>query len=104
MPGLIVFDPDKIAAPIGIVDFHAPFTTAIIQFNGLGFDQLIVFILREIANLVAAVIPPPAPLYLIQLNLYLAPALEQVTPGIHIGDIKIMVMAGKEHSRKRVAF
>ena len=93
---LRVFDQDEVTAPFVFGSTEGPAAAAVAEFYLFGLKQFVVLVLCEVAEVVAVVVPPPAPLDAVELHFHFSAAAEQVSFTVYIHDLHGMVLTRQQ--------
>ena len=89
---LRVFDQDEVTAPFVFGSTEGPAAAAVAEFYLFGLKQFIVLVLCEVAEVIAVVVPPPAPLDAVELHFHFSAAGYQCSFTVYIHDLHGMVL------------
>ncbi len=86
----------KITSPVVLRCAELPLPPAVSEYYIFFFYEFVVFILGEIAEVVASLIPPPAPLNFIELYLHVPVPGQQVPFAVQVHQLNHMLFSSKQ--------
>src|SRR5208282_2955841 len=99
-----VHSADEVAPPARVLDLEGPGAAAVrADRHSILQDRTLEELVRPLREALVALLPPPAPIELVEGDVDLAAALHELAVAVHEREVDALILVDQEHAPRRVA-